>query len=39
MQGYTKITKAQFYNHGGMSNPRFFRVTRKGEWAYFSRDN
>lgn len=37
MIGYTKITRESFYRGGGFSNPRFVRVTRNGEWAYFER--
>lgn len=35
--GYTKISKQAFYKDGGFSNPRYFRVTRSGKWAYYSR--
>ena len=38
MIGYTRISKKAFYAYGGFSNPRFCRVTRKGDYAYFERN-
>lgn len=37
MTGYTKITKEEFYNSGGFSNPRNVRVTRGKAWAHYQR--
>lgn len=31
-----KITKSEFYEMGGFSNPKLFRITRYGKWQYFS---
>ena len=31
-----RITKEEFYNNGGLSNPRYFRKANKaGRWMYF----
>lgn len=37
MTGYIPVSRQQFYNYGGFSNPRCLRVTRNGKWAYFWR--
>jgi hypothetical protein len=37
MMGYTRITRKQFYDGGGFSNPRMVRVQRGHAWAYFER--
>lgn len=36
MVGRTRITKREFYDMGGFSNPRLFRRQRKsGAWQYY----
>ena len=35
MNGYIKITRKQFYNGGGFSNPRNVRVARNKSWSYY----
>ena len=30
-----RITKNEFYELGGFSNPKLIRVTRKGSWSYY----
>jgi len=35
MTGYTRITKAEFYNAGGFSNPAQHRKQKGTAWAYY----
>lgn len=37
MPGWTRITRREFYDRGGLENPRLARVIRSGRWAYFAR--
>ena len=37
MNGYTKITKAEFYKMGGFSNPQLVRLSRSGVWVYYQK--
>lgn len=33
--GKTKISKRDFYELGGLANPRLFRKMRGGAWTYW----
>jgi hypothetical protein len=36
MNKHTQITKQEFYNSGGLSNPHLFRkATKSGKWKYY----
>ena len=37
MQGYQRITKANFYASGGFSNPQLARTMVGTRWAYWIR--
>jgi hypothetical protein len=37
MLGYTRITRREFYDHGGFSNVLHVRVQRGHSWTYWSR--
>lgn len=35
MSGRLRITKREWYQLGGLKNPRLFRVDRYGYWEYY----
>ena len=37
MKGYYRITKAEFYEMGGLSNPLLARRMISGKWQHYAR--